>query len=56
MKDCLAFGEQYLEQLINSKVVIKDKESKVMKIISYNQRLSDEIEALRPQQSPIMYQ
>lgn len=46
LKEYLKFSEQYLERLINSKVVIKDKEGKIMKIIGYNQRLSDEIEGV----------
>ena len=36
MKACLAFGEQYLEQLINSNLTIKDKEDKIMKIMAHN--------------------
>ena len=47
LKEYLKFSEQYLERLINSKVVIKDKEGKIMKIIAYNQRLYDEIEGVK---------
>ena len=36
LKDNLSFSERYLEQLINSKITIKDKEDKIMKIIAHN--------------------
>ena len=48
MKQYLGFGERYLEQLIGSRVSIKDKEDKIMKILAYNQKLANEIENLRP--------
>ena len=36
MTQYLSFSEKYLEQLINASITIKDKEGKIMKIITYN--------------------
>lgn len=36
MKEYLIFSEQYLNRLISSKVVIKDRQNKVVKIANYN--------------------
>ena len=48
MQRYLEFSEKYLSQLINSRVAIKDKEGKILKISAYNERLENEIESLRP--------
>ena len=36
MTQYLTFSEKYLERLINASITIKDKEGKIMKIITYN--------------------
>lgn len=41
MQSYLDFSEKFLEQLIESTAAIKDKESKILKIANYNQRLFD---------------
>ena len=41
MQAYLDFSEKFLEQLIESTAAIKDKESKILKIANYNQKLFD---------------
>lgn len=48
MKEYLSFSESYLDRLISSKVAVKDKQDKIVKIANYNLNLQNEIEKARP--------
>lgn len=54
MQTYLDFSEKFLEQLIESTAAIKDKESKILKIANYNQKLFDMLSPSKNSKSAIV--
>ena len=48
IRNYLAYSERYLDKLISTKVPIKDKQGKIVKIANYNAALQAEIDKLAP--------
>jgi len=45
----LQFGEKFLEKLVSTKVGVKDKQLKVLKVMEHNQRLNQTIRLVCPE-------